>query len=108
MAYLYLAVAIVAEVVGTTLFRMSQGFERWGFGLLGLCAYGVALVLLGLAMKVIPMSVSYTLWASIGTALTVVVGLLYFGERMTSGQWLGLVLVVGGALLLKLAGPAGP
>lgn len=100
MAYVHLVVAIVIEVAGTTLLRMSDGFQRPALGLAAVGAYGVSLVLLSRAMQTIPMTVSYPSWAGLGTALTVGVGLVAFGERLNAGQWLALALTVVGVALL--------
>lgn len=106
MAYLYLMLSILAEVAGTTCFRLSEGFAIIRWGVIAIALYGLSLSLLAQAMHKIPMSVSYPLWAGVGTALTVVVGMSFFDERLSLGQWFGLALAIGGAILLRVSSPA--
>ncbi len=102
MAYWYLMVAIVTEVAGTTFFRLSEGFAKWHWGLVAMGLYLLSLLLLSWAMKTIPMTITQPLWAGVGTALVALIGVMCFGERLAAGQWVGLVLTITGAVMLRV------
>jgi small multidrug resistance pump len=102
MGYLLLLLAIVAEVVATVSLRLSAGFSRPLPAVVSLAGFGTALWLLALAMRTVPLSVSYPMWAGIGTAGALAVAWLLFGERLVAVQWAGVGLVLLGVVLLNL------
>ncbi len=103
MAWAYLALAILLEIVGTGLLKLSQGFQRVGIGGLSMLAYGVCFFFLSLSLRVIPVGAAYAIWAGVGTALIVLVGVLLFGEKMSLLK-AGLIamIVIGAAGLMLL------
>jgi multidrug transporter EmrE-like cation transporter len=103
---MYLFIAIVSEVLGSTFFRLSKGFEVWQWGVAAVGMFIVSLVFLGVAMKDIPLTVSYPIWAGLGTVMTVIIGMTLFQERLSAGQWVGLVFAISGAIMLKVLAPA--
>lgn len=104
MSYLYLALAIAAEVSGTTCMKLSQQFTRplWSLAMFGL--YGISLAMLTMALRGIPVGVAYAIWAGMGTALIAVIALFAFGEQLTPVKILFLGLIVIGVVGLNLAG----
>jgi len=82
-SWMYLALAILFEITGTTFLKMSHGFEHLWPSLGIILAYVISLVFLTLAVKVIPISIAYAIWAGVGTALIVVIGALMFREPLT-------------------------
>jgi len=95
MEWLYLALAIVFEIAGTTCVKLSQGFARLTPSLFILPLYVVSFILLTLAVKVIPISLAYAIWAGVGTAIIAVIGFFIFDEpiSMTKVACIGLILV---------------
>lgn len=80
MAYVFLLLAIAAEVVATSLLKSSEGFTRLWPTLGVLLGYGVAFVLLSQAVKSVPIGVAYAMWSGIGTAAIVAIAALFLGE----------------------------
>jgi multidrug transporter EmrE-like cation transporter len=101
VGYLLLLLAIVAEVVATVSLRLSSGFSRPVPAVVSLVGFGLALWLLALAMRSVPLSISYPMWAGIGTAGALAAAWLLFGERLVALQWVGVLLVLGGVVLLN-------
>lgn len=101
MGYLLLVLAIVAEVAATVALRLSSGLSRPLPAAAALVGFAVALWLLSLAMRSVPLSVSYPMWAGIGTAGALAAAWLLFGERLVAVQWVGVALVLGGVVLLN-------
>ena len=66
MAYLYLALAIIAEVVATTFMKWSEGFTRLGPSLVTVTGYLIAFFFLSLTLKTIPTGIVYAIWSGVG------------------------------------------
>jgi len=101
-AYLLLAGAIIGELAGTSLLKLSNGFSQLGPGLLALVAYGVCFYCLALAMRTIPLSVTYALWCGIGMLLTTVIAWWGWHEPISSLKLLGIGLILAGTVVLSL------
>jgi small multidrug resistance pump len=102
-AYLLLAVAIGAEVMGTVALKFSNGFSNLWPSLVVVLGYGVAFYMLALVLKAgLPVGVAYAIWAAVGVALIAVIGALFLGEALPPVAIAGLVLVIAGVVLLEL------
>ncbi|MFI7496864.1 DMT family transporter [Kocuria sp. M4R2S49] len=104
MPYLFLALAITAEVIGTSLLKYTDGFSRlWPtVGSLGM--YGVAFALLAQTLRTIPVGVAYAMWSGLGTAAIVAIGAAFLGEPLTVTKVVGVSLVIAGVVVLNLGG----
>ncbi|NUW32005.1 multidrug efflux SMR transporter [Nonomuraea sp. SMC257] len=105
MMYVFLALAIVAEVVATSLLKTTEGFTRLWPTLGCLAGYGAAFLLLTQALeRGMQVGVAYAVWSGLGTTLIVIIGMLFLGEPLTAAKVAGVVLVVAGVVTLNLAG----
>lgn len=102
MAYVYLFVAIVAEVVGTSALKASQGFTRFWPSVLVVVGYVVAFYLLTLVLRTIPVGIAYAFWAGLGIVLVTLVGVVMFGERLDLPAVLGLAMIIGGVVVIQV------
>ncbi len=106
MSWVYLAIAIILEVAGTTAMKLSEGFTK----LMPSVAMGVfyiaSLSVLTLALKRIDMSIAYAIWAGIGTSLITIIGIIYFKEPVTLLKTLSIVLIIIGVVGLNLSNRA--
>jgi small multidrug resistance pump len=103
---LFLLLAILFEVSGTTCMKLSQGFTRlWPSIGLGVF-YATSLAFLTLALKRIDVSVAYAVWSGLGTALIAVIGIAVFREPLTALKISSIVLIVLGVVGLNLGGGA--
>ena len=100
--WLYLAAAIVAEVMGTSALKASASFTRLGPSLLVVVAYGAAFYLLALTLRSIPIGVAYAIWSGVGTVLIALVGWWLWGQRLDAAGMLGIALIIAGVLVLNL------
>lgn len=100
--WLYLAVAIVAEVVATTALKASDGFSRLGPSAVVVVGYGLAFYLLALTLRSIPIGVTYAVWSGVGIALIALIGWLVYGQRLDAGALVGMGLIVAGVLVIQL------
>lgn len=104
MAWLYLIGAIVFEVFGTTMMKLSDGFTRLWPSIAMVLGYLATFGLLTLCLKTMQVGTAYALWAGLGTALVAVIGLVIFAEPLTVTKVAGVVLIIGGVVLLNLSG----
>ena len=104
MHWIYLTMAILLEVVGTTCMKLSEGFAKPLFSVLLFVFYFLSFAVLTLALKKIDLSLAYAIWAGAGTALIAVIGMFYFGEPVSVIKILGVLLIIGGVMTLNLAG----
>jgi small multidrug resistance pump len=104
LAYVLLALAIVAEVVASALLPRTAGFTSPGWSALVLGGYALAIWLLALVVRQVPVSVAYAVWAGAGTALVAVIGALFLGEGLGLGKAFFLALIVAGVVGLNLVG----
>ncbi|HEY9473767.1 MAG TPA: multidrug efflux SMR transporter [Mycobacteriales bacterium] len=104
MAWVLLMGAIVSEVAATVALRASNGFTRLAPLVVVAVGYGVSFFLMSLTLKQIALSTTYAVWSGVGTALVAMVGVFFLGESMTAVKLAGLALVVGGVMLLNVAG----
>ncbi|MFC5636726.1 DMT family transporter [Streptomyces bullii] len=104
MGYLLLAVAIAAEVAGTTAMKYSDGFSRLWPSLLTLLGYLVSFALLAQTLKTLSVGTAYAIWSGVGTAAIATIGMLFLGEGMTATKAAGIALIIVGVVVLNLGG----
>ena len=101
--WLWLAVAIVAEVSGTVALRFSDGFSRLWPSVIVVIGYGVAFYSLSRALSAgISIGVAYGIWSAAGVSIIAIIGALFLSEPLSWVQIAGIVLVVAGVLALEL------
>jgi small multidrug resistance pump len=106
MTWLYLALAIVLEVSGTTCMKLSEGFTKTVPSVLLFVFYTVSFCFLTLALKKIDVSIAYAVWSGVGTALIATIGVLWFKEPATAFKLISLGLIIIGVVGLNLGGGA--
>lgn len=104
MGWVYLLAAILLEVAGTTSMKLSEGFTKLGPSVAIFVFYGLAFVLLTLALKSFDVSVAYAVWSGLGVAVISLVGILYFQEPVTALKVGSLLLIVAGVAGLNAGG----
>src|ERR1700712_731089 len=105
-AFLLLSIAILSEVGATLALRVSDGFSKPVPSILVVVGYGISFWLLALALKDIPVSLTYAIWSGVGTALIAVGGVLAFGETMNPMKLASLAVIILGVAGLSVAGGA--
>ena len=102
MGYLYLSIAIVAEVIATSALKASEEFTRLGPSVLVIAGYGAAFYFLSLVLKSIPIGVAYAIWAGMGIVLIAIVGALFFKQIPDAPAILGMLLIVSGVVVINM------
>lgn len=101
-AWIFLSIAIVAEVIGTSFLKLSEGFTRVGPSLAVVACYVLAFYMLALTLKTLPVGVAYAIWAGAGVALITLVGVIAFKQTLDLPAIAGIVMIVGGVLVIQL------
>ena len=97
--------AIATEVAATTALKLSDGLTRVVPSVVVAVGYVASFVLLAQALKLqMQVSVAYAIWAGVGTAAIAVIGMLMLNEPLTALKAAGIVLIIGGTVILNLAG----
>ncbi len=102
--WLYLACAILLEVMGTTSMKLSQGFTRVLPSVLIFIFYGASFAVFTLALKKIDISIAYAIWSGIGTAAIAAIGIVYFREPASMVKLVSILLIIIGVVGLNLGG----
>jgi small multidrug resistance pump len=101
-SWLFLFGAILAEVIGTTALKATQGFTRLAPSLVVVVAYALAFYLLSRTMQTIPMSISYAVWSGVGIVLITLIGYLVYRQSLDLPALIGLGLILAGVLVIHL------
>lgn len=103
----WLAIAIGAEVFGSSMLKLSEGFTKpipmvamW-FG------YGISLYCLSLVLKTIPIGMAYAIWSGVGLILTAMAGVFVFGEKVDIWGIVGIGLILLGVVVLNVLSKMG-
>ena len=103
MSYAYLAIAIIAEVIGTSALKASAGFTRLGPSLAVAVGFAAAFFFLSLALRTIPMGIAYAIGGGCGLTLIVIIGAVVFREIPDFGALIGFTLIAAGVVALTLS-----
>lgn len=102
MPYLYLFLAIVAEVAGTTCLKLSDGFTRPLPAAVTIVAYGISFYLMSLTLRSIPTGVAYAIWSGVGIVLITAIAWAFLGQKLDAGALAGMGLIVAGVVVLNV------
>ena len=102
MAYLYLAIAILAEVAATSALKASEGFTRLVPSLIVVFGYGLAFYFLSLVLKSIPLGITYAVWAGLGVVLVAIAGIFLYKQVPDLPAIIDMALIVTGVAVIHL------
>lgn len=100
--WVYLLIAIVSEVIGTSGLKASAEFTRLWPSLATIFAYCTSFFFLSLTLRTIPVGIAYAVWGGVGIVLITIVGWAYFGQRLDAPAILGMSLIIAGVVILNV------
>jgi multidrug transporter EmrE-like cation transporter len=100
--WLALVIAIIAEVVGTSFLKASQGFTKPLPVLAVVVGYGLSFYFLSLTLETIPVGIAYAVWSGVGLVLIATVGWLAYGQSLDLPAVIGMGLILTGVVVLNL------
>ena len=104
--YIYLTLAIVGELIGTTLLKYTDGFTKPLPSAGSLIAYGVCFYFFAKSLTSIKLSVAYASWSGLGIVAAALLSVFLFNEQLNLIGILGIVLIVVGVIILNMFGAA--
>ena len=102
MHWIYLTIAICAEVAGTSALKASDGFTRVLSSVVVVISYGLAFVMLSQALRVCDLAVAYAIWSGAGIAAIALVGLWVYGQKLDLAGIIGIGMIVSGIVVVQL------
>ena len=105
--WIFLAVAILSEVIATSALKASEGFTRLAPSATVIIGYLVSFYFLSLTLKVIPVGVAYAIWSGIGVVLIALAGWWFYGQKLDLAAILGLALILTGVVVINLFSATG-
>jgi small multidrug resistance pump len=102
MSWLYLAIAIAAEVVATTALKASDSFTKLYPALITVFGYSVAFYCLALTLRVIPVGIAYAIWSGAGIVAISLIGYVMFRQTLDAAALIGIGLIIAGVLVLNV------
>ena len=102
IAYIYLAVAITAEVIATSALRAADGFTVLIPSAIAIVGYVVAFYFLSLTLKTMPVGVAYAIWSGVGIVVVSIVALILYKQVLDLPALLGMGLIMAGVIVINL------
>ena len=100
--YLYLSLAIVAEVIATSFLAKAEGFTRLVPTLVAITGYVIAFYFLSLTLRTVPTGVAYAIWSGVGIVLVSAMAFFWQGQHLDAPALVGMGLIVAGVLVINL------
>ncbi|MGA8862967.1 MAG: multidrug efflux SMR transporter [Gallionella sp.] len=100
--WLYLAIAIVTEVIGTSALKSSEGFTRLLPAAVVLVSYSISFYLLSLTLRTIPVGIVYAIWSGAGIVLLAFIGTFFFRQTLDTPAIIGISLILAGVVVINL------
>lgn len=105
MSYVYLLLAIIGELFGSSLLKASDGFTKILPTISMLIAFVFSFFFLSLALKSIPLNAAYAIWSGLGMVATTVISVLIWKEKINFASVSGILLILIGVVILSYFGP---
>ncbi len=100
--WLALAIAIVAEVIGTTALKASNEFTRLLPSLVVVVSYGTAFYFMSISMRILPVGIMYAIWSGMGIVLISVLGWLVYRQTLDAPAMIGLAFIIVGVIIINV------
>ena len=100
--WLALAIAIVAEVIGTTALKASNEFTRLWPSLIVVVGYGIAFYFMSISMRVLPVGIMYAIWSGLGIVLVSIIGWVIYKQTLDVPAMIGMGLIIAGAIVINV------
>ncbi len=102
MAYLYLTFAIIAEVIATSSLRATEEFTKPVPTVIMVAGYGVAFYFMTLALRSLPLGITYAVWSGLGIVLISIIGVIFYNEKLDMAATIGMGLIIMGVVVIHL------
>jgi small multidrug resistance pump len=101
MKYVYLAIAIVAEIIATSALKQSLSFTKLWPSIIVVVGYAVAFYFLSLTLKYLPVGIAYAIWSGVGIVIISIVGVLLYKQKLDLPAIIGILLIIAGVVVIN-------
>ncbi len=101
-AYIFLALAIILEVLGTSFLKDTNGFTKLYPSIFCIAAFSVCIYLMSHVMKLVPVGITYATWAGLGIVAITIIAVIKYKQIPNMATTIGLFLIVGGVIIVNL------
>jgi len=105
MHWLYLSIAILAEVIATSSLKAAEGFTRLIPSLIVVFGYGTAFYFLSLTLRTMQVGTAYAIWSGVGTVIISIVACLLYNQKLDGPSIVGMALIISGVVIIKFLSP---
>jgi small multidrug resistance pump len=102
MKWVYLLLAIIAEVIATSALKASEGFTKLLPSLIVMIGYSISFYFLSLTLKSIPVGIAYAIWSGVGITFISLIGYFYYKQTLDLPAIVGILFIVTGVLIINL------
>lgn len=106
MGYLYLVIAVAAEIMGTSCLKLTAGFTKIGPTMASVIGFVTCAFMLAKSLEYLPLSLVYATWCAVGIVAATLISIFIFREHLSALGGIGIALMVVGVVLLNVYGPA--
>ncbi len=107
MHWLYLSIAILAEVIATSALKAAEGFTRLTPSLIVVFGYGTAFYFLSLTLRTMQVGTAYAIWSGVGTVLISLIAWLLYNQKLDAAAIAGITLIIAGVVIIKFLSQQG-
>ena len=100
--WIFLCVAIIAEVIATSALKSSEGFSKPIASVIVVLGFIIAFYCLSLTLKTIPVGIAYAIWSGVGIVLVTIIAWIVFDQKLDVWGIIGIALIMSGVLVLNL------
>lgn len=100
--WIFLFVAIIAEVIATSALKSSEGFSKPIASVIVVLGFIIAFYCLSLTLKTIPVGIAYAIWSGVGIVLVTIIAWIVFDQKLDVWGIIGIALIMSGVLVLNL------
>jgi small multidrug resistance pump len=100
--WLALAIAIMAEVIGTTALKASSEFTRIVPSFIVVISYAVAFYFMSISLRVLPVGIMYAIWSGMGIVLISILGWLVYKQTLDMPAMIGLAFIIAGVIVINV------
>lgn len=99
---IYLLLAIVFEISGTTALKLSNGFTNWGYTSIMVVAYIVSFYFLSLTLRTMPVGIAYAIWSGVGILFITIIGWFAFKQKLDPAAIVGILFILAGVIIINM------
>lgn len=102
MKWLFLFIAILGEIIGTSALKTSESFTRFIPSIITVAGYAMAFFFLSLTLKEIPVGIAYAIWSAVGIVLISIIGVFIFKQSLDIPAIIGIAFIIAGVVIINI------